>query len=43
MEARIFRRDMTSLPPDGVVLGDDSTLIVLPTGSEAIEVTRLDP
>ncbi len=37
------RRDMTSLPPDGVVLGDDGTLIVLPTGSEAIEVTRLDP
>jgi ribonuclease Z len=41
--ARIFRRDMGTLPPDGVVLGEDGTLIVLPTGSNAIEVTRLDP
>jgi ribonuclease Z len=41
--ARIFRRDMSTLPPDGVVLGEDGTLIVLPTGSDAIEVTRLDP
>jgi ribonuclease Z len=41
--ARIFRRDMTSLPPDGVVLGEDGTLIVLPVRSDAIEVTRLDP
>jgi ribonuclease Z len=41
--ARIFRRDMGTLPPDGVVLGEDGTLIVLPTGSDAIEVTRLDP
>ena len=41
--ARIFRRDMGALPPDGVVLGEDGTLIVLPTGSDAIEVTRFDP
>jgi len=41
--ARIFRRDMGTLPPDGVVLGEDGTLIVLPTRSDAIEVTRLDP
>jgi hypothetical protein len=34
---------MGTLPPDGVVLGEDGTLIVLPTRSDAIEVTRLDP
>jgi len=41
--ARIFRRDMGRLPPEGVVLGEDGTLIVLPTRSDAIEVTRFDP
>src|SRR5262245_46235806 len=41
--ARIFRRDVTSVPPKGMVLGEDGTLIVLPTGSDAVEVTRLDP
>jgi ribonuclease Z len=41
--ARIFRRDVDQLPPDGMVLGEDGTLIVLPTGSNAIDVTRIDP
>jgi ribonuclease Z len=40
---RIFRRDMDRVPPHGVVLGDDGTLVVLPTGSDAVDVTRLDP
>ncbi len=41
--ARIFRRDVNETPPRGLVLGEDGTLVVLPTGSDAIEVTRLDP
>jgi ribonuclease Z len=41
--ARIFRRDVNGAPPRGLVLGEDGTLIVLPTGSDAVEVTRLDP
>jgi ribonuclease Z len=30
--ARIFRRDIDTTPPLGVVLGEDGTLVVLPTG-----------
>jgi len=41
--ARIFRRDVNEAPPRGLVLGEDGTLIVLPTGSDAVDVTRLDP
>src|SRR5438093_677568 len=41
--ARIFRRDVHEAPPRGLVLGEDGTLVVLPTGSAAIDVTRLDP
>jgi ribonuclease Z len=41
--ARIFRRDMNELPPRGVLLGEDGTLVVLPKGSDAVDVTRLDP
>jgi len=41
--ARIFRRDVHGAPPRGLVLGEDGTLIVLPTGSDAVDVTRLDP
>jgi ribonuclease Z len=41
--ARIFRRDMRAVPPRGVILGEDGTLVVLPKGSDAIDVTRLDP
>ena len=41
--ARVFRRDVNGVPPRGLMLGDDGTLIVLPTGSEAVDVTRLDP
>ncbi len=41
--ARIFHRDVKGLPPRGVVLGEDGTLIVLPKGSDAVDVTRLDP
>jgi ribonuclease Z len=41
--ARMFRRDVNGLPPHGVVLGEDGTLIVLPKGSDAVDVTRLDP
>ena len=40
---RIFRRDVEAVPPRGLVLGEDGTLVVLPTGSEAVQVTRLDP
>jgi ribonuclease Z len=39
----IFRRDVTRAPPGGVVFGEDGTLIVLPTGSAAVDVTRVDP
>jgi ribonuclease Z len=39
----IFRRDIAAEPPDGVVLGEDGTLIVLPAGGAAVQVTRLDP
>jgi hypothetical protein len=39
----IFRRDMAAVPPDGVVLGEDGTLITLQKGSDTIEVSRLDP
>jgi len=41
--ARIFRRDVGAVPPRGMVLGEDGTLVVLPTGSDAVEVTRIDP
>ena len=41
--AVIFRRDMSAVPPEGVVLGEDGTLITLPTGSKTIEVSRLGP
>jgi len=41
--ARIFRRDVEKLPPRGLVLGEDGTLIVLPKGSETVEVTSVDP
>lgn len=40
---RIFARDVGAKPPKGLVFGEDGTLVVLPTGSDAIEVTRLDP
>ena len=40
--AHIFRRDVSTEPPLGIVLGEDGMLIILPTGSDAIEVTRLD-
>jgi ribonuclease Z len=40
---RIFRRDMNGLPPRGLVLGEDGTLVVLPKGSDAVDVSRLDP
>jgi len=40
---RIFLRDVGATPPRGLVLGEDGTLIVLPRGSDAVEVTRLDP
>ncbi|HVO25175.1 MAG TPA: MBL fold metallo-hydrolase [Candidatus Margulisiibacteriota bacterium] len=41
--ARIFRRDVDRLPPRGLVLGEDGTLVVLPKGSNAVDVMRLDP
>jgi ribonuclease Z len=41
--ARIFTRDVKAVPPRGLVLGEDGTLIVLSKGSDAIDVTRLDP
>jgi ribonuclease Z len=40
---RIFRRHMREVPPRGVVLGEDGTLVVLPTGSDAVHVTSVDP
>src|SRR5438445_5602600 len=40
---RIFRRDVDAVPPHGLVLGEDGTLIVLPAGSDAVDVTRSDP
>ncbi len=40
---RIFHRDVAGVPPRGVVLGEDGTLVVLPKGSDAVEVRRLDP
>jgi ribonuclease Z len=39
----VFRRGMDAVPPQGVVLGDDGTLVVMPTGTKTIEVTRFDP
>jgi len=41
--ARIFGRDVHGVPPRGLVLGEDGTPVVLPTGSDAVEVSRLDP
>jgi ribonuclease Z len=41
--AHVFRRDVAAEPPHGLVLGEDGTMVVLPTGSDAIEVTRVDP
>jgi ribonuclease Z len=43
LAARIFRREVREAPPHGVILGEDGMLVVLPKGSEAVEVTRLDP
>jgi len=40
---RIFRRDVAAVPPKGLVLGEDGTLVVLPTRSDEVDVTRLDP
>ena len=40
---RIFRRDVAAVPPRGMVLGEDGTLVVLPVGSDAVDVTRLSP
>jgi len=40
---RVFRRDITETPPDGVVFGEDGTLLVLPKGSTAVDVSRFDP
>jgi len=39
--ARIFRRDVTAVPPRGLVLGKDGTLVVLPTGSDEVRITRV--
>jgi len=39
--ARIFRRDVGQVPPKGMVFGEDGTLVVLPAGSDAVQVTRL--
>jgi hypothetical protein len=41
--AHIFRRDVARTPPKGMVLGEDGTLVVLPVGSDAVEVSRFDP
>jgi ribonuclease Z len=41
--SRIFLRGVTATPPRGVVVGEDGTLVVLPKGSDGIEVTRVDP
>ena len=41
--ARLFRRDVAKVPPHGLLLGEDGTLVVLPIGSDAVDVTRLDP
>jgi ribonuclease Z len=38
--ARIFERDITQRPPRGVVLGEDGMMVVLPTGSDAVDVVR---
>src|SRR6185503_16668052 len=35
---RIFRRDVEAEPPRGIVFGEDGTLIVLPSGSDVIDV-----
>jgi ribonuclease Z len=40
---RIFRRDVTAVPPEGMILGEDGTLVVLPTGSKAVDVTTFEP
>ncbi len=39
----IFLRDIATRPPDGIVLGEDGTLVELPVGSDRVRVTRLDP
>ena len=41
--ARVLRRDVEAMPPRGMVLGEDGTLVVLPIGSDAIEVTEVAP
>jgi ribonuclease Z len=41
--AHIFRRDVTAVPPAGMILGEDGTLVVLPKSSDAVEVTRVEP
>ena len=38
---RIFRRDVEAEPPRGIVFGEDGTLVVLPAGSDAVELTRV--
>jgi ribonuclease Z len=40
---RIFRRDVKDVPPNGLVLGEDGTLVVLPTRSDAVTISRVDP
>jgi ribonuclease Z len=40
---RIFRRDISAVPPQGVVFGEDGTLITLAKGSDSVAVSRLDP
>jgi len=34
---------VTATPPRGAVLGEDGTLVVLPTGSDVVDVRSLDP
>src|SRR4029078_4967632 len=38
---RVFLRGVADVRPKGVVLGDDGTVVELPTGSDAIKVRRL--
>jgi ribonuclease Z len=40
---RMFQRDVNTVPSRGLVFGEDGTLIILPKGSNAVDVTRLDP
>ncbi|MFT4570484.1 MAG: ribonuclease Z [Hyphomicrobiaceae bacterium] len=38
---RIFLRGVSDIRPDGIELAEDGTLVTLPIGSEAIEVSRI--